>query len=69
MSSIRKIFDEHHDMFRDTVQKFIKKHVVPYHEEWDKKGVVSRDFWLEAGAAGVPESCTGQSLSRLVIRS
>jgi len=53
MSSIRKIFDEHHDMFRDTVQKFIKKHVVPYHEEWDKKGVVSRDFWLEAGAAGI----------------
>ena len=53
MSSIRKIFDEHHDMFRDTVQKFIKKHVVPYHEEWETKGVVSRDFWLEAGAAGI----------------
>ena len=49
----RKIFEDHHDMFRDSVQKFIKKHVVPYHDKWDKKGIVSRDFWLEAGAVGI----------------
>ena len=53
MLTNRKIFEDHHEMFRDSVQKFIKKHVVPFHDEWDKNGVVSRDFWLEAGAAGI----------------
>lgn len=53
MLAKREIFEEHHDMFRESVKKFIQKHVVPYHDQWDKKGIVSRDFWLEAGAAGI----------------
>ena len=35
------------------LKNLFKKHVVPYHDQWDKKGIVSRDFWLEAGAAGI----------------
>ena len=53
MLSKRKIFDESHNMFRESVKRFVNKHVVPYHTEWEKKGIVSRDFWLEAGAAGI----------------
>ena len=53
MLSKRKIFDESHNMFRESVKRFVNKHVVPYHNEWEKKGIVSRDFWLEAGAAGI----------------
>ena len=53
MHSKRKIFDESHNMFRESVKRFVKKHVEPYHSEWEKKGIVSRDFWLEAGAAGI----------------
>ncbi len=53
MISKRKIFDESHNMFRESVKRFVNKHVVPYHNEWEKKGIVSRDFWLEAGAAGI----------------
>ena len=53
MGTKRKIFDESHNMFRESVKRFVKKHVVPFHNEWEKKGVVSRDFWLEAGAAGI----------------
>ena len=53
MNYKRKIFDESHEMFRESVKRFLKKHVVPFHKEWEKKGVVSRDFWLEAGASGI----------------
>ena len=53
MNYKRKIFDESHEMFRESVKRFLKKHVVPFHNEWEKKGVVSRDFWLEAGASGI----------------
>ena len=47
------LFEENHDIFRESVKRFIQKHVIPYHEEWEKEGVVPRDFWLEAGAAGI----------------
>ena len=53
MQAKRKIFDETHNMFRESVKRFVKKNVEPYHSEWEKKGIVSRDFWLEAGAAGI----------------
>lgn len=53
MSENRTLFEETHNIFRESVKRFIQKHVVPYHEEWEKLGVVSRDFWLEAGAAGI----------------
>ena len=53
MSANSTLFEETHNIFRESVKRFIQKHVVPYHEEWEKLGVVSRDFWLEAGAAGI----------------
>ena len=53
MTSNRKIFDESHEIFRESVKRFVKKHIEPFHSEWERNGVVSRDFWLEAGAAGI----------------
>jgi alkylation response protein AidB-like acyl-CoA dehydrogenase len=49
----RDIFTEDHDAFRDMVRSFIAKEVEPYHEQWDRDGVVSRDVWLAAGRAGL----------------
>ena len=43
MQTKRKIFDETHNMFRESVKRFVKKHVAPFHSEWEKKGIVS-DF-------------------------
>ena len=34
MYNKRKIFYESHDMFRESVKRFLKKHVEPYHSEW-----------------------------------
>ena len=49
----RDIFSSDHDAFRDVVRSFIKKEVAPYHDQWERDGVVSRDVWLAAGRAGL----------------
>jgi alkylation response protein AidB-like acyl-CoA dehydrogenase len=49
----RDIFTEEHDAFRDMVRSFIAKEIEPYHAQWDRDGVVSRDVWLAAGRAGL----------------
>ena len=32
----RVIFDQEHDMFRDSVRAFVEKEIVPNHEKWEK---------------------------------
>ena len=60
----RPLFTEEHNIFRDSVRRFVENEIVPHHDEWEKNGVVSRDAWLKAGQAGllcctVPESYGG----------
>ena len=49
----RDIFTSDHEAFRDTVRSFIAKEVAPYHEQWERDGMVSREVWLAAGQAGL----------------
>ena len=51
-------------MFRDAVREFVKRDIVPYHEQWEKDGIVPREVWLKAGENGflcmdVPEQYGG----------
>ncbi len=60
----RKLFNEDHEAFRDTVRRFIDKEIAPHHAQWEQNGMVPRDLWLKAGAAGmlcctVPEEYGG----------
>ncbi|WP_415903617.1 acyl-CoA dehydrogenase family protein [Neptuniibacter sp. QD29_5] len=60
----RTIFESEHEIFRDSVRKFIEDQVAPYHEEWEDKGEVDRNLWLKAGEQGllaptVPEEFGG----------
>ena len=60
----RKLFSQEHDMFRDQVRRFVETEVLPFLDEWDEQGVVSRGVWEKAGAAGmlcptVPEEYGG----------
>ncbi|MBP8236667.1 MAG: acyl-CoA dehydrogenase family protein, partial [Pseudomonas sp.] len=48
----RLIFDTEHTMFRDAFAAFLKKEVVPYQDEWEAAGVVSREVWKKAGDMG-----------------
>jgi acyl-CoA dehydrogenase len=49
----RDIFSGDHEAFRDLVRAFIGKEVAPYHDQWERDGVVSREVWLAAGRAGL----------------
>lgn len=49
----REIFDEEHEAFRDAVGTFLDKEVVPFHEQWEKDGVVDREVWARAGGQGL----------------
>jgi alkylation response protein AidB-like acyl-CoA dehydrogenase len=53
MSAKRDIFDDEHESFRQTVRSFLEKEVVPFHEQWEKDGVVDRSVWTKAGELGL----------------
>lgn len=60
----RELFNEEHEAFRDMVRRFIDREIAPHHEQWEEAGVVPRELWLKAGAAGllcctVPEEYGG----------
>ena len=60
----RRLFDEDHAIFRDTVRRFIDAEIAPHYEAWEKDGIVAREVWLAAGDAGllcpwVPEEYGG----------
>jgi Acyl-CoA dehydrogenases len=60
----RQIFTEEHDAFRDMVRAFIAKEIAPYHEQWERDGIVSRDVWLAAGRAGPARHPPGREVRR-----
>src|SRR5260370_40889884 len=49
----REIFTQDHDELRDMARAFIAKEIAPYHEQWERDGIVSRDVWLPASRAGL----------------
>ena len=48
----RTLYDSDHEMFRQSVRKFIETHAIPTHETWEKEGMVSDEGWLGAGSQG-----------------
>lgn len=66
----RSLFREEHDMFRESVRKFVEKEIVPYHAQWERDGIVPREVWRKAGEQGmlcctVPEEYGGLGLDYL----
>lgn len=53
MPQARAIFSSDHEMFRDSVRRFVETELKPYHEAWEEAGVVPREIWRKAGAAGM----------------
>ncbi|KAL8618484.1 hypothetical protein ACOMHN_049901 [Nucella lapillus] len=49
----RRIYNEDHDMFRQTARRFFQEEVLPYHAEWEKAGQVSVEVWQRAGETGL----------------
>ncbi|MGH8596933.1 MAG: acyl-CoA dehydrogenase family protein [Gammaproteobacteria bacterium] len=49
----RTLFCVEHELFRDTVRRFIAREIAPFHAEWENAGIVPREIWRKAGAAGL----------------
>ncbi len=47
------LLEEEHLMFQDAVRAFIAKEVTPYHDQWERDGLVSREVWLKGGQQGM----------------
>ena len=66
----RSLFREEHDIWRETVRRFVAAEIVPFHAQWEHDGIVPRELWLKAGDAGmlcctVPEQYGGLGLDYL----
>jgi acyl-CoA dehydrogenase len=42
-----------HEDFRKTARTFFEREVLPHHQQWEADGIVPREVWLAAGAAGL----------------
>ncbi len=63
----RTQFTEEHDLFRESFHTFVEREIAPHDQEWNDAGVVSRDLFTKAGAAGfigmaVPEEFGGSGV-------
>ncbi len=47
-----KIFEEHHDLFRQAVRAFVQKEVEPHVEGWEAAGQIPKSIWPRMGELG-----------------
>jgi acyl-CoA dehydrogenase len=48
----RRLYEEEHHIFRETVRRWAEAEVFPHGEQWREDGMVSREIWRSAGAQG-----------------
>ncbi len=63
----RTVFNEDHEVFRETLRAFIAAEVTPHYEQWYSDALVPRDFYLKLAELGlfgieVPEEYGGAGI-------
>ncbi len=48
----RTLYDETHELFRESFRDFVQKEMVPHSERWELERLVDRDFYRRAGELG-----------------
>ncbi len=48
----RTLFNEEHNMLRESARRFMETEVAPHHARWEEQGYVDREIWTKAGQAG-----------------
>lgn len=43
---------EEHNMFRQTIRRFLENEAAPYYEKWEKERMIPREFWEKLGELG-----------------
>jgi long-chain-acyl-CoA dehydrogenase len=64
MLPYRRVYDEEHSQFRETVRRFAASKIAPNFEQWEDAGIIERSLLNAGGAAGllcpqVPEEFGG----------
>ncbi|MBV8542719.1 MAG: acyl-CoA dehydrogenase family protein [Pseudonocardiales bacterium] len=64
----RRLFEAEHEAFRESVRAFVSKEIAPHLAAWDAEGIVPRELFTTAGAAGflgmaIPEELGGGGVS------
>ncbi|WP_172653087.1 acyl-CoA dehydrogenase family protein [Rhodococcus opacus] len=59
-----RLFSDEHEMFRETVQKFVAREITPNIDRWESDGSIDKDLWSSAAEHGliglsVPEEYGG----------
>jgi alkylation response protein AidB-like acyl-CoA dehydrogenase len=49
----RSVFTEDHEIFRQSVRRFVETGLAPHHDAWEEAGIVPREAWLAAGRVGL----------------
>ena len=63
-TSRRRIFDDEHEDFRQSIRRWLTNEVVPHFDDWEREGIVPRQVFAAAGSNGflatqVPEEFGG----------
>ncbi|MEC4020201.1 acyl-CoA dehydrogenase family protein [Streptomyces sp. H27-D2] len=45
--------ESQHEEFRKMCREFLAREAVPYHDQWEKDGIIGREVWRKAGEIGV----------------
>jgi acyl-CoA dehydrogenase len=51
--SHRPVYDEEHELFRDTARRFAAAEIAPNFQRWEAAGVVDRSYWTKGGETGL----------------
>jgi alkylation response protein AidB-like acyl-CoA dehydrogenase len=51
-TSRRRIFEDEHEDFRQSVRRWLTNEVAPHFDEWEREGIVPREVFAAAGANG-----------------
>jgi alkylation response protein AidB-like acyl-CoA dehydrogenase len=47
-----RIYNEDHELFRESFRAFVAAEMRPHHEEWEANGIMDREIYARAGAHG-----------------
>ncbi|MCL1594623.1 MAG: acyl-CoA dehydrogenase family protein, partial [Actinomycetia bacterium] len=49
----RSVFDQDHELFRESVQNFAEREILPNVEAWERAGIIDKSMFRKAGQAGL----------------
>ncbi|CAM2160023.1 acyl-CoA dehydrogenase family protein [Paraburkholderia tropica] len=50
---MRNVFRDDHELFREQVRRFVEREIAPFHQQWEKDGIVPKSVWRRAGEEGL----------------